>query len=64
MRTNHESINQAHVVNEAVVNATRAVRGPIVLTATETKLVSGGAPKTFWDPQSNEVVSAAPKSYW
>ncbi len=36
--------------------------GPVALSTAEMKLVSGGAPKSFWAPELQ--VDLAPKSYW
>lgn len=36
--------------------------GLVVLTSAEMKLVSGGAPKSFWAPEAQVVL--APKSFW
>lgn len=37
-------------------------RRPVVLSAAELKLVSGGAPKSFWAPEAETAL--APKSFW
>ena len=36
--------------------------GPILLSAAEIKLVSGGLPKTFWAPEVQ--INLLPKTYW
>ena len=61
MQTHHDLIAQSLPVS-AASKAIAAKQGPTVLTSTEMKLVSGGAPKSFWAPETAVVL--APKSTW
>jgi|GEM_PF-2350336 len=59
-----QSIHKLNAQTPLVTSESKSVpdHGPVVLSAAEMKLVSGGAPKTFWAPAVQ--VDLAPKTFW